>query len=310
HASHVTYGDLENGNAPCGVYLNEITWHIEAANRKAFHYTNSPGDMVVAKTSIPGNDHFSVPLNGTSDGALHPLVEQGKPVHLGSAQVIKPTQDHPELRLRITPPKGLIYAPANTKDRDLSALLEPNQDKEEFLKHLHLVLNPDAAWPKWYPVGDDSRTNPGGLYAQESSGASLDFLDDSNDGLITVAITGSGVAGPEQKAHAGYTCCPQDFQPDRRPFTSTADGLSDLVNREQVLDPAYISGQNWDETEREIADFMQRVRETMEGSNLDHQNLRSALANNPNNPSGSDYPFPPEQPRPGHPLPLTELGRM
>ncbi len=137
-------------------------------------------------------------------------------------------------------------------------------------------------------------------------GKSLGFLDDSNDGLISVVLKGAGVAGGELSAHARFTCCPPDFQPDRRPFRSVADGLSDLMEREEVSVPGFLQGSNWTETEMEIADFMQRVRETMEASNLDHQNLRSGLANNADTPVD---PFTPEPPRPGHPLPLTETGR-
>ncbi|NEQ12067.1 MAG: hypothetical protein F6K37_41295, partial [Moorea sp. SIO4E2] len=138
-------------------------------------------------------------------------------------------------------------------------------------------------------------------------GKSLGCLDDSNDGLITVTLTGTAVAEGKLTAYARYTCCPQDFQPDRRPFVSIADGLSNLVKREEVLESDFIG--NWPETEKDIADLMQRVRETMEASNLDHQNLRSKLGNEAFS-GNPDEPFDPVAPRPGHPLPLTELGRM
>ena len=149
-----------------------------------------------------------------------------------------------------------------------------------------------------------------------SSDLSLGFLDDSNDGLIKVTLTGAAtaVAGGQLTAYARYTCCPQDFQPDRRPFVSIADGLSNLVKRGEVLEPAFVGNpnsqqENWAETEKDIADLMQRVRETMEASNLDHQNLRSKLGNLAFSDT-PDEPFEPMAPRPGHPLPLTELGRM
>ncbi|MGR9054267.1 MAG: hypothetical protein ACU84J_16635, partial [Gammaproteobacteria bacterium] len=294
----------------CGLSLQDVEWTVETANRKAFHYTAHDGDHVTASVTLSGDRHEPVALLGRSPAdSPDPLVMPDHAVELGAIQVIKPNGEFPELRLRITPPKGLIYAPSNTDTRNLDLLVPPNQDAAAFLKHIHLILNPASPWAHWTP-GQDGRTNPGGLYAQEPDATSLGFLDDSNDGLIRVRLKGARVVDGEQTAYARYTCCPQDFQPDRRPFVSIADGLSDLVNREQVLDPAYVDGDNWHATEMEIADFMQRVRETMEASNLDHQNLRSKLANEGITPINPDYPFKPEPPRPGHPLPLTELGRM
>jgi hypothetical protein len=295
--------------------LNDVVWHVEAANRKAYHYTLAEGDLVAAAIEIPGTDHLLRPILGNSpEGAENPLIPPGVNVPLGHVQVIRPNPSWPELRLRITPPQGLIYAPSNSSDRNLTQLIPLIQDQAVFLRQINCSLNPNAAWPHWNPgSGDneDPRTNPGGLYAQEPDGTSLGFLDDSNDGLIRVTVTGASVTTGQLTAYARYTCCPQDFQPDRRPFVSIADGLSDLVKRDEVLHQAFIKGENWSETEAEIADLMQRVRETMEASNLDQQNLRSQLANNPSD-SGADAPFPfdPVPPRPGHPLPLTELGRM
>ncbi|SLN67662.1 hypothetical protein ROG8370_03156 [Roseovarius gaetbuli] len=302
--------------AECGLTLGDLKWRVHAANRKAFHYTGAEGDHVDAIIEMSGDQHDKVPLSGISPkGAENPIIH-GDPLPLGAVQVIRPNAEFNEIRLRITPPKGHIYAPTNTAKRNLTALVPEVFRRQAFLDGLQLTLNPDSAWAHWNPADEsepyDPRTNPGGLYAMEPTsnsnglGVSLGFLDDSNDGLISVVISGSGVAGGEISAHARFTCCPPDFQPDRRPFRSVADGLADLMEREDVSAPAFTEGSNWIETEMEIADFMQRVRETMEASNLDHQNLRSGLANNPTTP---EDPFTPEPPRPGHPLPLTELGR-
>lgn len=294
--------------------LKNIVWHISTANRKAYHYTLADGDFVEASVTISGEDHRVYDLLGRSpQHAENPLIPEGISIPLGHVRVIRPNPTWPEVRLRITPPQGLIYAPTNTPERDLSALVPPTQDKEAFLRQINCILNPNAAWPHWNPGSGDTqdlRTNPEGLYAQDPNSDSLGFLDDSNDGIIQVTVTGEGVANGELTAYARYSCCPPDFQPDRRPFVSLADGLSDLTKREEVLRKGYVDGDNWAETEEEIADLMQRVRETMEASNLDHQNLRSQLEN-AGNPEYQDtsFPFDPREPLPGHPLPLTEFGR-
>jgi len=294
----------------CGLSLADIEWTIESANRKAFHYTLSKDEHVVAKVILKGNEHRRTRLEGVCPkDSSNPLVFNDHPIELGSVQVISPCNKIPGIRLRITPPKGLIYAPTDVASRDLSSLLKPNEDKEKFLNGLRCILNPKSNWPNWSPVDGDSRTNPGGLFAQTPEGSSLGFLDDSNDGMIKVCITGNNVDKGVQEAYARYTCCPPDFQPDRRPFTSIADGLKDLVSREEVLDPTFVEGSQWPETEAEIADLMQRVRETMEASNLDHQNLRSLLANEGITKTNPSYPFEPIAPRPGHPFPLLEAGR-
>lgn len=296
-----------------GISLSNVTWQVEAANRKAYHYTLSPGDKVEASVTVSAADHRKVSLSGTSPaGSTHSLVPEGFSIPLGQVQAIRPNPTWPELRLRITPPQGLIYGPSNSSDRDLNSLVPGTESRAKFLRHIQCILNPDAAWPNW-KLNGDPRTNPGGLYAQDPNRRSLGFIDDSNDGLITVTVTGAANAGGRLSATARYTCCPQDFQPDRRPFVSIADGLADFVKRNDVFDPNFVGGGNWPETEAEIADLMQRVRETMEASNLDHQNLRSKLGNDSINgdppvPPG-EFPFEPIAPRPGHPLPLTEDGR-
>ena len=84
----------------------------------------------------------------------------------------------PKLRIRITPPKGLVYAPSNTKDRDLSVLLQPYDIKDAFLSKFNCILNPDSAWVNWQPTDKDFRTNPAMIYTQEANKTSLGFLDD------------------------------------------------------------------------------------------------------------------------------------
>ncbi|MCJ8273807.1 MAG: hypothetical protein MJK04_30965, partial [Psychrosphaera sp.] len=239
-------GVLTTEHLKClGLSAGDIHWKVKTANRKAYHYTLDKGDLIKAKISVKGDHYVKQTLNGVSKTSSQMSILTGdNTINLGYVQVIKATSDFPQLRIRITPPAGLIHAPTNTATRDLTGLIAPNQSESDFLEKLVLNLNPDSPWPKWYPtpVGDnaDYRTNPGGLYAQEpdTKMTSLGFLDDSGDGLIKVTVP-SPVGNDDEPltAFARFTCCPQDFQPDRRPFVSIADGLADQVNREQVHAP-------------------------------------------------------------------------
>lgn len=298
-----------------GYDLNDLVWTVGIGNRKAYHYTLSEGDKVEAEVSLKGNQHTKTELQGRSPqlAGQEPILAGGSFINLGFVQVIKPNDELNEIRLRITPGKGHIFAPTNTAERDLGALIPPNESQAEFLQGVYTILNPASPWASWTTQLSgqyDPRTNPPGLYAQEPNGTSLGFLDDSGDGLIKVVLPNKNTAEPPFTAFARYTTCPQDFQPDRRPFVSIADGLSDLVNREEVLAPSYVEGDNWALTEAEVADLMQRVKETMEASNIDQQNLRSLLENQgwqlQDDPT---EPFTPVKPTIGKTLPLTQDGR-
>jgi len=294
--------------AACGLPSDALSWRVEAGNDKAYHYTLSEADRVAAAVDIPAGDFAKKPLEGRSpEGAGEPLVLADAPIPFGHVQACRPAGDFTTFRLRLTPGKGDVYAPTDIADRDLSALFKPYEDPAAFLARVHAILNPKADWPSWNPaVKGDYRTTPGLLFAQTPAPASLGFLDDVCDGLVTCRIAGAGEGGRGVKAFARFSCCPPDFQPDRRPFVSIADGLTDLVDRRAVFASAYVAD-NWEETEAEIADLMQRVKETMGASNLDIQNERSQVANQRS--GRPTWPFEPQDTRAGDPLPLTEWGR-
>ena len=215
---------------------------------------------------------------------------------LGRVQLTRPSTAFPELRLRFTPAAGRVYGPTDLGQRAPDWPVPAAQR----------ILDPRATWCRFRVVAD-ARTNPSGLFAADGAGVSLGLVDDVCDGVVTCTIG-------DDVAQARIVVGPPAYAPDRRPFTSLADGLTDRVRRGDVRDPAYVA--DMEQTTREVRDLMERVFESMGLSNVDFQNLRArsenaAIARAQGLPDSAarDRAFPAMEPLLDRPLPLTELGR-
>lgn len=286
-----------------GLTPADLSWTVDVANLKAFHYTLDDGDRIAVSLTLPGDRTARRALAGTSPaGAAAPLVPPGQQVPLGAVQLTRPTRAFPELRLRFTPAAGHVYGPTNLADRTQAYHLPPDR----------MILNPDASWCRFSLAGDnvDPRTNPSGLFAGAESNESLGLVDDVCDGLVTCSLAGATTAV------ARVAVGPPSFAPDRRPVVSIADGLADRVDRAAVLDPAYVED-NEALTSLEVRDIMERALETLANMNVDVQNDRSrmenaAIARAQGLPpqDAADKTLQPVPPVLGRPLPLTEKGRQ
>ncbi|MGQ0773924.1 MAG: hypothetical protein ACT4NY_05825 [Pseudonocardiales bacterium] len=283
-----------------GHNLADLRWEVTVANLKAFHYTQDDGDRIAASAELAGDDTARRRLDGRSpEGAANPLVPPGAGVPLGSVQVTRSSTELPGLRLRFTPASGVVYGPTDLPQRTTVYVLPTEQ----------LVLNPNAAWCGFSLTGDDPRTNPGGLFAGAEQNDSFGLVDDVCDGVVRVSLPGLA------SAVARIVVGPPDFAPDRRPFNSAADGLTDRVRREDVHDPGYVADREL--TTLEVRDLFERILETVDNINIDVQNERArfenaviaqALGLPPE--QAQDRAFPPAEPLLGRPLPLTEKGRQ
>ena len=293
-----------------GLTTRDLQWKIEVANLKPFHYTLADGDRLFAQVEISGDITTKQALLAISPtDSSPPLATEANPVTFGHIQLTIPNETFPEIRLRFTPAKGDVYGPTNLPER-LEALRQRVNDSQwqNFrLPDQNLILNPEATWCQ-FSIGDDSRTNPGGLLAiEDDTGISLGLVDDVCDGIITCSVQGIS-------AVARIVVAPPDYAPDRRPLTSLADGLSDRVSRQEVSDADYV--EEMELTTAEVADLMERVLETMEAMNLDYQNNRARAENRsialnqglPVN-AAEDKAFASIEAISGRPLPLTEFGR-
>ncbi|MET9687065.1 hypothetical protein ABZY81_01100 [Streptomyces sp. NPDC006514] len=280
-----------------GLKPGDVQWTVEVANLKAHHCTGALGDRIEAKAKLLGDQHTRHPLRGRSpQGAAQRLVPQGQYVPLGSVQIPRPSATFPELRLRFTPAAGLVYGPTNLLQRTNRYPLPVER----------LILSPDSPWCSFTGAGDP-RTVPGGLFAGAAEnidgGVSFGLVDDVCDGLVTVEVGGL-------TAHARVVVTPPDFAPDRRPFTSLADGLMDRVSRAEVGDPTYVS-KDPKLTALEVRDLFERVLEAMDAVNVDAQNERAVAENESLGlpPEEPDRMFPVPEALDGVRLPLTERGR-
>ncbi len=143
-----------------GLSLSSLTWDIHHANHKAYSLTRAEGDRVEARATIRGDDHARQDLKGISlEGAPNPLVPRPG-IDMGAIQVVRPTADYPEIRIRFYPPPGHAYGPADLQERLkkkrwgpldlLIALSGLNADWEDFqLPKSRCILNPNSAWPNY-----------------------------------------------------------------------------------------------------------------------------------------------------------------
>lgn len=282
-----------------GLTAADLRWQVEVANLKPFHYTLRADDRIATSVELSGDvTAMRVLAATTPPGAAQPLIPPGVQLPLGRVQLTRPTADFPEFRLRFTPAAGAVYGPTNLPQRSREFVLPPERR----------ILNPSAPWCR-FQITDDPRTNPGGLFASDDQGVSLGLVDDVCDGLVHCALPGI------ERASARVVVGPPDYAPDRRPFTSLADGLADRVNRHEVADPAYV--EELALTSLEVRDFFERVLETMDNVNVDAQNDRArgenasvarALGLPPD--AARDKAFPRIEPLADQPLPLTAQGRQ
>lgn len=296
HSGPVTIAKLSEW----GVGADAIIFDVHLANLKAFHYTQDVGDRVEARVHVTGTDHRRVVLLASSPPSANPLVPTGTGIPFGTFQILKPTTELPEFRVRLTPPAGLTYGPSDMQARiaaldydfeDMASGTLPNAEWRNFvLPATQLFLNPSAAWARWVqdlatlpPFGErDGRNNPGGLLAAPfetipwAGGAihsrSLGLIDDVSDGTITATLQ---ISGTSLMATARVAVGPPDFSPASRTPVSLADNLTDREGRGAMRAASWTR----EELSEIIHDIFERAFETSDLIHRDYQNARSANTN-------------------------------
>jgi hypothetical protein len=207
-----------------GLGPDSVHWSMTVANRKAFRQTRNPDDQIVASINSI-NDHDVHELQGKCKNFL-----QGKYILFGNIRYIRPTVEHPEIRLRFTPAAGLVYGSSTTR-------LGPDGDTKDpvFKGHQDRIVY-DTQRGSWRgfqsDINDVTNTNPSDIYQgyapdPNKLAKSWGYLDDVCDGPVSVELTMRD--GQKLSGRAWVSSAMPAFAPDSQPVRTVADDIEQLV---------------------------------------------------------------------------------
>jgi hypothetical protein len=268
-----------------GASLSDIRYTITAANRKAARRTGDSSCAYSVQAQISGDDFRLQPLMASSVG-VNPLVFPSSPIPLGHVQVIRPTRamalgvDTSVVRVRFIPAAGEIFGPPSAQEATEPDTNVPRR-KHELVPARNRILNPNASWLKYDASNRFRNPEPSDTYdgSDDSSrrNESYGAVDDTCDVILSAAVT---IQKRVWTATARAFSAPADFAPDRRPFASVAEDLSDrdAMPRESV--------EPLPDAVARLGDLFQRIFETVSLANVDM--IRDAMlpvrASGPPNP--------------------------
>ncbi|MER9107512.1 hypothetical protein NKH95_26755 [Mesorhizobium sp. M0848] len=248
-----------------------ISWRVRAANRKVSRRTGIDGDKVEADS---GNfsDHTRHTLVGHSAN-----FKPGKTIALGDVRFIKPTTAFPEIRLRFTPGKGLVFGPRAgdpliNDDVYFGATSEDPEPPQS------------GRWDRYYmnEPGSPVSTAPADIFQGSTIGVrgtsklSHGYFDDSCDGIAEVTLT---LGGQTFSGYARFASAVPDFAPDTLPVRSIADEIEQMAFGPSVAAPADAAGQAT--LLADVQDILRRGLDTMRQINTVVHNGDSPVADNP-----------------------------
>lgn len=258
------FAEVGNRLEPLTVQLlheNELTpedvqWRGRFGNRKVERRTGHKADAVLADTRW-FSSHASVPLTGRCPNFI-----KGASIPFGALRYIRPTEDHPEIRLRFTPAQGLIYG------TDVPSGAEFDCYREGVAKAVYKRTG------KWFNFtitkrNEEMETLPPSLYAivppappwlHDNVAVSRGYFDDACDGIVEVALTLRN--GTRLEAQARVTSGPPAIVPDTLFVRTLADDL------DQALHGPKATGLTDEEIHRRATDIIRRAHETVRFLNV------------------------------------------
>jgi hypothetical protein len=275
-----------------GASEHDIRYTVTAANRKAARRTDDAACGFIARVEIAAGDYTSHELLAISPhtSGQEPLVYPDKPIPLGRIQVLRPVEgtcqvspteplvDYSVLRLRYTPPKGIVYGPPNATFAPASPVEPGIYDAavseygriHEIVAPENRYLNPNTPWSTYIMMTglyEDQTPQDGYDGANVGNSQAWGVVDDTNDAIIEVELA---LGGRRFSAMARVFTGPPDFAPDRRPICSIADDLAD-----RDLPVPEVSARTMTETKDEVLDLFRRAFETSSLLNLDASRARA-----------------------------------
>jgi len=266
-----------------GGKLADVSYVVEAANRKAARRSGDPACAFAATVAFDHTIHTPTPLPAASSGAK-PLVSPVRPIPLGTIQPLRPVPGPPDirgvdadvLRLRFTPAKGKVYGPPTAVEGQYTSGGPGPPLKLQIVAPENRILNEGTAWTDYtlslnlpHPIPADTYDGSGDPTSPDDR--SWGVVDDTCDVVITATLR---IAGAAHVGQARIFVGPPDFAPDKRPFVSLVDEFLDRESPEPPVDAV--------ETQLEVADLFRRVYETVSLNNIDLQRRRGLAENNAN----------------------------
>jgi hypothetical protein len=222
--------DLElltaHGIAPEQI-AKHVNWRVQVGNLKLFRRTGKSKDRIEADSGA-FSDHQPHELLGKCKNFVGT-----KTLPLGSVQFIKPTADFPEIRLRFTPAKGLVYG-ASRKRKTVNSAGKVIEEDDPIIGDAQLLYNPKGDWVGFSEAKTPAPllTVPGAIFAGYSDPdpkkgwTSWGYLDDECDGIVTVTLA---LGGTTLSAYARIGAGPPTFAPDAIPIRTVADELEQVL---------------------------------------------------------------------------------
>jgi len=197
-----------------GASASELRWRVQVANHKVSRRTGVEADKVEADSG-EFSDHARRPLAGACANFW-----PGKTIPFGHVQYIKPTETHPEIRLRFTPAAGFVYGASRTQP------VEGPPEDPNLRSVVYDASSDRGTWLGYQDQNEPTITVPGGIYAGDRQGRSRGYLDDSCDGLVRVTLT---VGGETLSAYGRVGAGPPTYAPDAVPIRTVADELEQAL---------------------------------------------------------------------------------
>jgi hypothetical protein len=229
----------------------KMEWRVTVANRKVMRRTGNDQNLVSADTGW-FSDHAPRVLKGHCPNFVSPEAF----IEFGSVQFILPNAKFPQIRLRFTPAKGLIYGPNNPDDDVIPASRRVYDKTKDWVGFGKDEVENETVPPSLYAINP-----PAPSWLNNNIAISRGYLDDSCDGFVEVRVTfGDGrMLGAKARICAG----PPALVPDSLFVRSLADDLDQVIHGPEVS-----RDEPYEVTRDRASDIVRRAYETVRFMNV------------------------------------------
>jgi hypothetical protein len=246
-----------------GLTVASVQWRVRVANRKIYRRTQDEDDIISAETDWFSH-HDQQPLPGRCANFISP----DKAVDFGHVRFIRPSKEFPEIRLRFTPAKGLIYGAHQFDPGDTEHLPEFGT-RNIIPKDCRIYDGKRGSWYHFQNEDPATETVPPSLFAItppapswlfNNRAISRGYFDDACDGFVEVSLTVDGV---KLLASARICASPPAVVPDSLFVRSLADDLEQVING-----PGVAEDEPLEVTRARAEDIVRRAFETVRFMNV------------------------------------------